>query len=257
MKLSLIIPCYNEASRGINTSRSLYNRLDDIRLNLNLPFDYEVIIVNDASKDSTKSLCEDFVSEHKLENWSVHTLAMNAGKGRSIMYGIKRAKGEFVAYIDADLCVSVEYMNQFFRDNDLQESVCYVGDRSNRKSVIMNKRSIGRSLVSTCSRAFTYMMLKLPVYDTQCGFKVFHKGRYLNFRPFVNGYKWLFDVELLYCLHKTGVTLKSSAVVWNNMESESTLSVIPALRHTFRDFVHFLSEKSDLDRDLIDCSSRK
>ena len=73
MRLSIVIPCYNEASRGIDTDKSLLNRLNDLRLNLSLPFEYEVIIVNDASKDNTKGVCEEFISEYGLENWSCHT----------------------------------------------------------------------------------------------------------------------------------------------------------------------------------------
>lgn len=251
MKLSIIIPCYNEASRGVNTSQSLFLRLNELRANLDLSFDYEVIIVNDASKDNTKDICESFISEYNLENWSCHTQAINVGKGRSIMYGIKKASGDYVTYIDADLSVSVDVLNKFFSKYELRHDVCYVGDRSHKDSVIVNKRSIGRKLVSFGSRAYTHMMLKLPVYDTQCGFKVFHREQFMRFRPFMNGYEWLFDVELLYCMYRRGVKLESVPVVWNNMESESTLKVIPALQNTFHDFVHFLREKSDLDNDLM------
>lgn len=92
MKLSIIIPMYN-------CEQYIADCLDSI-LKSDLPKgDYEVIIVNDGSKDKGPEIAQDYVSKH--ENFRYLTQE-NQGQSVARNYGLKEAKGEYVWFVDSD-----------------------------------------------------------------------------------------------------------------------------------------------------------
>ena len=92
MKLSIIIPMYN-------AEKYIGNCLDSI-LNSDLPKgEYEVIIVNDGSKDKGPEIAQDYASMH--ENFRYLTQE-NQGQSVARNYGIREACGEYVWFVDAD-----------------------------------------------------------------------------------------------------------------------------------------------------------
>ena len=92
MKLSIIIPCYNED----NTILSILKRVHECRIN---DFDFEIIIVNDGSTDNTlKIIKENPNLFDKLVN-----LDKNKGKGFAVKNGLNVATGDYVIFQDADL----------------------------------------------------------------------------------------------------------------------------------------------------------
>ncbi len=97
-KLSIIIPAYNEGS-------TIHFILDKVRqVNLINGIQKEVIIVNDASKDSTKEAIENYIKLHGHQiEISLHNQEVNQGKGAAIHKGIELATGEFLIVQDADL----------------------------------------------------------------------------------------------------------------------------------------------------------
>lgn len=90
MLVSVIITSYNYARYVERCIRSV--------LDQSLPSDkYEVIIVDDASTDQTKEILENY-----KKNASIHYLKSNVGLAASRNFGIKKAKGQFVIFVDAD-----------------------------------------------------------------------------------------------------------------------------------------------------------
>jgi len=98
LDLSLIIPCYFEEEVLEKSVEELLLILDNTR------FSYEVIFVDDGSKDETKKIIERILAEdrgkHRLKK-IFHE--KNVGRGGAVNTGIRNAKGEVVGFIDIDL----------------------------------------------------------------------------------------------------------------------------------------------------------
>jgi glycosyltransferase involved in cell wall biosynthesis len=97
MTLSVLIPVFNEE----RTIRRLLEKVCHVELSDNIR--KEIIIIDDGSTDSTKSICSDFIKNHPSENIIYHSLPSNQGKGSAIRKGIALASGKWIIIQDADL----------------------------------------------------------------------------------------------------------------------------------------------------------
>ncbi len=97
MKLSLIIPCYNEESNV----RFFYEETK--KAFANADFDYEYVFVNDGSKDKTLEELHNLYENKKESNITVVSFSRNFGKESAIYAGLKNSVGDFLTIIDADL----------------------------------------------------------------------------------------------------------------------------------------------------------
>ena len=94
MKLSLVIPCYNEEA-NINV---FYNYVKD---NYKDVENYELIFINDGSKDNTLLKLKEISSDKK--HVKVISFSRNFGKESAMLAGLKASSGDYVCIIDADM----------------------------------------------------------------------------------------------------------------------------------------------------------
>lgn len=241
MKLSIIIPCYNELSRGSGSS-SFATRLNLLRLNTEELSDTEVIIVDDCSKDNSVEFINNFISEHYLSNWKCIRLGKNQGKGYALLEGFKLAKGSYICYIDADMSVSPSYIQTAYKMVN-NSDICVYGTRFGYYSKIVNNRTLNRKFISKITKLVINILFGLKVSDTQCGFKLFSKSKIENYLSVIYPSRWLLDVELLYIMKIQGVVFKGIDVKWNNLEQESTLNLTNAMSNCIIDLVKILRLK--------------
>ncbi len=192
MDLTVIIPCYNE-------EKVIGNTLEKVTSFLGGKYSYEVIVVNDCSKDATSDIvrrfCDDRQTVRLLENDG------NMGKGFSIKRGVTEAKGEYLLYTDADLVYSIEgvvkYIDELKKGCDIA-----VGSRVHKESLYaMNPENFpyiyvrhltGRLFILTMK-----MILKMDISDTQCGFKCFKAAAAKDIFDKMLMKDFSFDVEIL------------------------------------------------------------
>ena len=96
MKVSLVVPCYNEE----HNVRPFFDVA--VQAFLNTGINYELIYVNDGSKDGTYAELKKIFAEHS-DKVSLINLSRNFGKEAAILAGLKRASGDYISLIDADL----------------------------------------------------------------------------------------------------------------------------------------------------------
>jgi glycosyltransferase involved in cell wall biosynthesis len=187
----LVVPCYNEAGR-IDTAR-FQQFVSDTK-------GVRVLFVNDGSTDKTERMLNELVTGEP-DTFSVHSLSRHAGKAEAVRQGMLlaiRSSPVYVGYWDADLSTPLDAVPEFVKvlDADARIAVvtgarvCLLGRRIRRAAL---RHYLGRVFATLASAT-----LRLSVYDTQCGAKLFRVSDSLALlleEPFRT--RWIFDVELL------------------------------------------------------------
>ncbi|HEV2720063.1 MAG TPA: glycosyltransferase [Thermoanaerobaculia bacterium] len=190
-RLALVIPCYNEEHRL---------PADELRTFSAPGLDLELVLVNDGSSDGTLQLLEKLRAANP-ERFTVVNLAKNSGKAEAVRQGILAAlerKPDYTGFWDADLATPLSELPVFVEILDTRPNVQMVmGARV---------RLLGRDIARHASRHYfgrvgatlISQTLRLAVYDTQCGAKLFRATsdtRHVFSTPFLS--RWIFDVEII------------------------------------------------------------
>lgn len=186
--LSIVIPAFNEERRVGKTLNALAEFLDyNAFLNSK---SVEVVVVAADASDRTLEIVE---SKMKLfHNLLILKPGPRAGKGRDVQYGMLRAHGKYVVFMDADLATPLRYIEVFYKACQTGSDVV-VGIRDH---LVRHPALLERWASNFGNRIFT-LLSGVKVSDTQCGFKMFH-GRVAQScfsRQTLPG--WWFDIEIL------------------------------------------------------------
>jgi len=160
MKISVIIPCYNEEKFIENLLRKVSKSLKK--------FDHEIIIVNDFSSDKSKLIIESL----EIENSKLFNHVENLGKGASLRTGIQNSSGEIVIIQDADLEYDPNEYGKLIQPiiDDLADVVYGSRFRSgDRSRVLFFWHSLGNQFLTFLSNMFT----NLNLTDMETCYKVF------------------------------------------------------------------------------------
>jgi glycosyltransferase involved in cell wall biosynthesis len=185
--LSIVLPAYNEEDnieRAVRDASAAASALVD---------DYEVIVVDDGSRDETRArleaLCRDRGSRLRVVRHDV-----NAGYGAALRSGFQAARGALVFYTDSDNQFDLGQLREalpLMRDHD-----AVLGYRLDRKDPWSRR----------CASAFfnwlTCAVLGMNVRDLNCSFKVFRLER-IQSLPLVSD-DFFIDAELVARLHRAG-----------------------------------------------------
>ncbi len=195
MNISIIIPCYNEEQRLSQEAFKKYSQNND---------SIDFLFVNDGSTDNTISILKDLSSSSS--NFSYLDLKQNQGKAGAIRDGVlylqQNNTYDYIGYFDADLATPLFEINNFIFEIEKRENMLFImGARFARMGAKISRKP-SRHYIGRVFATLVSMLLKIPVYDTQCGAKIIHKDIVFNLfeKPLIT--KWLFDVELIARLEK-------------------------------------------------------
>jgi glycosyltransferase involved in cell wall biosynthesis len=189
-RLILVVPCFNEAARLPVDAFSAFLAAGTA----------DIVFVDDGSTDGTGDVLRRLVAAHPARA-SVLTNARNAGKGESVRRGIVEAfsrSPEVVGYWDADLSTPLDAVVDLLGVLDARpECQMVFGARVQLlgREIVRHayRHYLGRVFATAAS-----LLLRLPIYDTQCGAKLFRvtpQTLGIFAEPF--GSRWIFDVELI------------------------------------------------------------
>jgi glycosyltransferase involved in cell wall biosynthesis len=225
-KVSIVIPAFNEAVRIGDSLRKIEEFL------VRLPFDTEVLIVDDGSSDETSPIVKGvgFSRLRLIRNETNH------GKGFAVRMGTLAATGEYVLLSDADLSAPIEEMEKLLAAAETQNADVVIGSRAMNRSLIEIHQSRKRELGGILFNRMVRLFLGLDIHDTQCGFKLFKREKIHPVFEKLTIWGFGFDPELLFLADRAGLKILEIPVRWSHADG----SKIRFLRDGIRMFTDLI-----------------
>lgn len=236
MRISLIIPCYNEQS---NIQKGVLDKIGNFTENDERFL--EVIIVDDGSTDTSKKV----IKNKYLQIYPKFRLLENShqGKAFAIITGIQKSAGDHVLFSDIDLATPIEESEKLIESAEKGFEIV-IGSRSKARDGAPLLRKI-LAYLAIIVRSF--MIGIKGIRDTQCGFKLFQKSaamaiidRLLVFhdKREVEGssVSAAFDMEFLFLASKLKYKIKEIPVQWRHVETKNVNFVKDSVE-TLRDIL--------------------
>jgi len=212
MKLSIVIPAYNEAKR---IEKTLCNYLKFFRDKYGLEF--EIIVVLNGCTDGTIEILKTY-SENYIQ---IKYLAFEkAGKGFAILEGFKAAKGDLIGFTDADGSTCASEFDKIVCADGC-DCDCVLGSRYLKDSIVEPKQTAMRRLGSRAFNFLVRIMFGFKIHDTQCGAKVFKKKVLDEIVPLIGISAWAFDIDLLYMAKRKGFNTLEVPIQWEDIAGSS------------------------------------
>lgn len=193
----IVIPCYNESSRlDLNTFIEFAKRNKGSVL----------CFVNDGSADMTRATLAS-IKNLVHDNVYICEVSENAGKANAVRKGsmmlFNETEADTIGFLDADLSTGFDEYQELINalEYDPQKSIVF-GSRNMKSSDATIERNPVRKLLSNIIRLLIFLIIRVKIYDSQCGAKVFKRS--LIPQIYNQGFysRWLFDVEIILRLRK-------------------------------------------------------
>ena len=221
MKISIIIPSYNEERRIGRTLKAYSEFFEDLRKKKEA--DYEILVVINNTTDKTEEIVKDFRKKNKR---IIYLNFRRGGKGFAVIEGFKDAlkrNSDLIGFTDADMATPPESF--YLLVQNIGGGSGAIASRYIKGSKILPKPSF-RTLVM--ASVFNFIVRSLFLFnfrDTQCGAKLFRREAVSSIIGKMTITQWAFDIDLLYQLKRKGFAVKEIPIKWVEQE-ESKINMI-------------------------------
>jgi len=185
--LSLVVACYNEEPLLEDSVRRVIQTLETTK------YSYEIIFVDDRSRDRTREIIDRLIRRHPERRLSRLFHESNTGRGRAVTDGMRQARGAVVGYIDIDLEVGAHYIPLCVA------AVMNGADvATGRRVYQLQLRSLDRFVLSKGYQWLLRSALNVRgLIDTETGFKFFRRERILPILDLCQDGGWFWDTEVM------------------------------------------------------------
>ena len=183
--LSIVIPVYRQEKTIVDNVKNLEKALDEINIK------YEVIVVIDGLLDKAS----EELRKIKNKNLRIYGYKNNQGKGYAVKYGMLKAKGDIVGFVDAGMDIDLGGIRILLDYLKLHNADIVVGSKLHPDSEVVYPTQ--RKIMSWGYRTFTHLLFGFNIRDTQVGLKLFKRkvARDVFIKLLVKQFS--FDVETL------------------------------------------------------------
>lgn len=215
--LSLVLACFNEETHFEESVRQILEVLD------HTVFSYEIIFVDDCSRDKTRLLIEDAFRRYPDKRFSKIFHKENIGRGGTVSDGLRLASGENAGYIDIDLEVGARYIPPLLlalqngADVATAERIYRFYWRGTIRWILSHGYSVLRRLA-----------LDLPIKDTESGFKFFRREKIIPLLNKIQDRRWFWDTEVMALCYFAGYRIAEVPCLFQRrFDKQSTVNSIP------------------------------
>ena len=215
--LSLIIPCYNEEKILEQNIKEVFKILDSSHCV------YEIIFVDDCSKDNTREIIKRISSNFADKRITQLPHETNTGRGGAVMDGVRASRGKIVGFIDIDLEVHARYIPS-----------CVLAVKDGFDIAVIRRiykfyfKSFIRYFMSKGYIFLVRWLLNVPLQDTESGFKFFDRKRLEPIMDEIAENGWFWDTEIMVRSYLQGYRIKEIPGCYiRNFGKKSTVQTIP------------------------------
>lgn len=228
MKLSIVIPAYNEARRlpGTLAAVSEYLELSGVST--------EIIVVDDGSTDDTAQAAKAVPGKGMPPR--ILGFEGNRGKGAAVKEGLLHAKGDYVLFMDADNATHVTEVEKLLPVAEKGTPVV-IGSRYITPDSIKIRQPWYRVFISRMGNRLIRYTILPGVIDTQCGFKLFERSAAHAIAERLTMDRFSFDIELLVIARNLSLGITEVAVNWYDAPGSKVARPIRDSFRTLRDLV--------------------
>jgi glycosyltransferase involved in cell wall biosynthesis len=225
MDISLVIPCYNEGPYLEKNLKEIYALLSFLRA------DFEMIIIDDKSKNDTLGRIMNFVKENGNTQLLRHDV--NQGRGYTVTEGIRKAKGKVVGFIDIDLEVASQNIIP------LVLKVLEGYDVALGKRIYKIKSNL-RWILSKGYASLVHATCKTPFLDTETGCKFFNREKILPVLDETEDPHWFWDTEIVTRSYYKGLKIAEVPVLFiRENQKYSTVKFFRDTLYYFKQLLRF------------------
>lgn len=214
--LSVILPAYNEAERLPPTLKKLSEELRQMN------FEYEIIIVNDGSKDGTRDAIRKIEAE--TEHLTCIDYKENKGKGFAIRKGMLAARGMWRLFMDADGASPFSEFKKMMPYLNKEHGIL-IGSRFVKGAEVLVPQPNYRKTLSRLGNFLIRVLLLPDILDTHCGFKCFRSDAAEKIFERTKIDRWAFDDEALLLAILMGYPVKEIPITWSDRREHSTFKL--------------------------------
>lgn len=177
MKLSVVMPAYNEEESLAETLTTLYAVL--LRENI----EHEIVVTNDNSKDNTLQILEEL--QQSIPSLVFYTNAGPNGFGYAVRYGLERFTGDYVAVMMADLSDDPEDLVKFYRTAIEGKYDCVFGTRWSNGGKVIDYPALKRR-INRLANFIVRIIFRIKYNDCTNAFKLYSKETMEGLKPFLS-----------------------------------------------------------------------
>lgn len=215
--LSLVVPCYNEASHLRESAAAVLAVLDQTR------YDYEVVFVDDASQDETPQLIREICAQSDRCRSIFHE--RNRGRGAAFKTGFAATSGRVTGFIDIDLEVHAHYIPALV---DLIDRRGYDVVTGYRYYLLRQTGALARHLLSRVYRLLCKLLLDSGVRDSETGCKFFRRETAAAAVLSSECDGWFWDTEVMARAALANLRIHEMPVLFlRRADKRSTVRVLP------------------------------
>lgn len=224
MKVSIIIPAYNEEKRIERTLRAYHTFFSEHHENT-----FELLVVLNGCKDNTLGVVTKVRNEL---GGAIRIIDLKpAGKGLAIKTGFADAltrDNDLIGFVDADMATAPQAFYDLINNIDKYDGI--IASRYMPGAQVFPPRPFykewGRKIVY---HSLVWLLFGLKYYDFQCGAKLFKRSVLETITPLLTVHQWAFDVELLYLCKKYKFKIREYPTVWHD-QADSKLTLRGGIR---------------------------
>lgn len=232
VRLSIVLPAFQEAER-IGATLA-----DIIRFLQAVPYQYEVIVVDDGSSDRTAEVVRAVAEGHPYIRLLQHE--HNRGKGAAVRTGMQAAVGTYALFADADNSTPIHEVDKLLTEMETHSADIAIGSRYMRGSNVVEKQPFVRVIVSRIGNVLFRLLLGLQYADTRCGFKLYSQQAREKIFPRQTLERWGFDTELLVIARVHKLRVVEVPVEWHDRQRGNIRVARDSLR-SLQEILHIRS----------------